>query len=132
MEYQNNMKVNELRIGNYLQIDSLTDGSNTIVDIDLFHLNEIGSIKYQYKPIPLTEEWFDLNLKCLDSDWDFEGFGSRIIIVHKIHKGIKLESCANNLVAFYLNGNLINIVDYVHQLQNLYFALTNEELTIKL
>ena len=45
----NDMKETDLRIGNYLQIDSLTDGSNTIVDIGLFHLNEIGSIKHQYK-----------------------------------------------------------------------------------
>lgn len=30
---------------------------------------------------------------------------------------------------FYINGKYINI-DYVHQLQNLYFALTNKELTL--
>jgi len=118
------MKANELRIGNYLQIDSLTDGSKTIVDIDLFHLNEIGSIKYQYKPIPLTEEWL---IKF--------GFFE------------KYKSCCNrwNILSFTLldnedrNGDLQGVfiydykleVSYVHQLQNLYFALTNEELTIK-
>ena len=120
------MEAKDLMIGNIIEYcgDYLT--ANT------YHIETIETgkepFKSRYKPIPLTEEWFDLNLNCLDSDWIFEGFGGRIIIRHKKLKGIVLESCANNQVAFFLNGNLISFLDYVHSLQNLYKALTGEEL----
>ena len=121
------MKSNELRIGNYLQIDSLTDGSNTIVDIDLFHLNEIGSIKYQYNPIPLTEEWlikfgFYISNRKGSTITDYvivkDNFGYFEVFCIDITKGLGFAGCKYK-------------IKHVHQLQNLYFALTNEELTIK-
>ena len=122
------MEAKDLMIGN------IVDTEDGVIQIVSFEHDKLHSSKgvYHYrqdvKPIPLTEEWFDLNLNCLDSDWIFEGFGGRIIIRHKKLKGIVLESCANNQVAFFLNGNLISFLDYVHSLQNLYKALTGEEL----
>ena len=71
--------------------------------------------------IPLTEEWL---LKF--------GFVQYLLIWR--YKGFTIASSLNN--GYGLTGYCIeNIFPinclYVHQLQNLYFALTNEELTIK-
>ena len=66
-------------------------------------------------PIPLTEEWL-------------VKFG--IIEANESHvKRIKIETDFGELM-FYIDNRLPQL-KYVHQLQNLYFALTNTELTIK-
>jgi hypothetical protein len=68
------------------------------------------------KPIPLTEEWL---LK----------FGFDKIDFQFIKNGIKLFPIRD----LYYRGNfpIKSDIKYVHQLQNLFFALTGEELTIK-
>src|SRR5690606_23732350 len=69
--------------------------------------------------IPLTEQWLiDLGLKRMpESEYTLDSYDLA---------GFKLWM---NKGKFLFNDK-INI-DYVHQLQNLYFALTGEELTIK-
>lgn len=116
------MKTNELRLNNYVleteQVVLLStnyDLFKCLVNVD----REIG-----YKPIPLTEEWL---LK----------FGFKKV-------GINFE--LNSIVIWYSSyekcfvWRFMNVgedadrkvrLDYLHQLQNLYFALTGEELTIK-
>jgi hypothetical protein len=87
----------------------------------------------QLEPIPLTEEWLlkfgfvkSINDKTLYKYLNFIYF--------------KLEKEFNNSKDYdYISANLrgtkagdfMCILYSVHQLQNLYFALTNEELTIK-
>ncbi len=118
------MKANELRIGNLITIDSLTDGSSNIVVCDTFHLIEMNNtIKYQYNPIPLTEEWlikfgFDYKIKSDYCKW--------YLWSKETQKGIELYEEDYG----YIFNEDVNI-KHVHQLQNLYFALTGEELTIK-
>jgi hypothetical protein len=73
----------------------------------------------EIKPIELTEEWL---LK----------FGFKQTFISKIHltfdKGsFHLLKRVNHIQIWYENID----VKYVHQLQNLYFALTNQELTIQ-
>ena len=116
------MKASELRIGNYI-LDN--DDNVNEVDSDLIHYidccdnNESG-----FEPIPLTEEW-------LVKFGVLEGFG--IGLYH-----ININDI--NILMIDLKGGFADIGDevtlkynikYVHQLQNLYFALTGEELTIK-
>jgi len=126
------MKTTELRIGNY--VNGIYDEGEFIAEVltvdsegcllDANGIYELTSLKV-IKPIPLTEEWL---IKF--------GFFE------------KYKSCCNrwNILSFTLldnedrNGDLQGVfiydykleVSYVHQLQNLYFALTNEELIIKL
>lgn len=107
------MKANELRIGNWY----LSFG------VDLKQVESItkDKILIDFHPIPLTEEWL---LKF--------GFDS--------HKSSK-ELLFGSLICLERQMNELFIVnpfdkhqykiDYVHQLQNLYFALTGEELEIK-
>ena len=106
------MRVEELRIGNYYSNGFL----EYVVDFNVFYDNDLH--KTTLHPIPLTEEWL---LK-----FGFE----------------KLEGWDDT---FFFQLNNVQITDYnvsgydydsfnirhVHQLQNLYFALTGEELKLK-
>lgn len=141
------MKANELRIGNYVTVDNEkyhpklksvvllvqaidynrdTENKNTH-SINLEHINQEENKYYEsyaqfikfINPIPLTEEWlvkFGFNNKGNKYTID----NSRIICHLKID--IKVSGSKYRL----------NHIKNVHQLQNLYFALTGEELTIEL
>lgn len=111
------MEANELRIGNYYlsygvdlkQVENLTKGK-TLID---FH------------PIPLTEEWL-LKFGFDKSDV----FDERGYLFSNYNLNINYYT--------YLDWDEDNKclekyphIKYVHQLQNLFYALTGEELTIK-
>jgi hypothetical protein len=108
------MKANELRIGNYV---------NDSIGLITIGLN--GNIKFAdaYHPIPLTEEWllkFGFNeVFMVDGVW---GYGIDGFIY------VNSGQIRFNGKAILLNENQLQ---HVNQLQNLYFALTGEELTIK-
>ena len=116
------MKATELRIGNYVKcyVKGITDRFDT-VQLNIYHLTDIcKQIKdYKYEPIPLTEEWL------LKFGFDSNGWKGEFI---KYAEGyIYLfgeESC------IFAQAYKIEI-KHVHQLQNLYFAFTGEELKIK-
>jgi hypothetical protein len=111
------MKANELRIGNWYDHNGIPTQvtPNTIEEV--WEAERIWC-----KAIPLTEEWllkfgFDKLPNCWDNDifhlseWDNYPM-NWCVVMNK-----------NNAV-------LILKLKYVHQLQNLYFALTGEELII--
>lgn len=112
------MKASELRIGN------LVYGYKTVWDVDSTDFCNIGVIE-TYKPIPLTEEWllkfgFELQPKKNDlNSWYY------------IEKG---KFSMNNARGFWSHSPIyledVVEIKYVHQLQNLYYALTGEELEI--
>lgn len=118
------MKKNELRIGNYV----LYENEEIQIDIDCFYWSVESSyaeLEYweQYKPIPITDEWL---LK----------FGFKVIKNYNNgligFKDFNLLGDENLYYYTYDNHNVIGVgLKYVHQLQNLYFALTGEELFIK-
>ena len=109
------MEAKELRIGN-LVYDNLggilkIKGINT--DSDLSHL----------KPIPLTEEWLiEFGFEEVSNEWFLDGFNFHLYLS-------KTGLVIRGLVIFSKNVSNLKI-NYVHQLQNLYYALTNEELKI--
>lgn len=85
-----------------------------------------------YKPIPLTEEWlvrlgFELQTDDEDEpdnlDKTFYTNGSEMQI--ETDGGIKILFSGMDFPEF------TNHIKHVHQLQNLYFALTGRELIIK-
>lgn len=109
------MKANELRIGNFVNL--ISDGHENEPDTFQWGIDdyEFYSDRMSFiKPIPLTEEWL---LKL--------GFGKD----GESPKRIKLD-CDFGVVEIWVNGRN-PLVKYVHQLQNLYFALTGEELTLQ-
>ena len=111
------MKANELRLGNYV----LDRGRVIICECHHFSMLE-SYYKDDFKPIPLTEEWL---LK-----FGFEPKGTEPIMFtngrYNYFPSSKYFGNTRN------NGGLIHSnVRHVHQLQNLYFALTGEELKIE-
>jgi len=107
------MKASELRTGNYYNQfgNILQVTGNTICDLEKAPQSQLWC-----KPIPLTEEWL---LKFgLYKDWIPSINSPWIFNIHD-------DSKSN--FAFKRGGIKI---EYVHQLQNLYFALTGEELLI--
>jgi hypothetical protein len=126
------MKANELRIGNYYYGDVLFPSEyNVITANDLVELDSDPLDDY-YQPLPLTEEWLiKFGFIKVGSEWKlFPCFEVQIIAFNEDnYNGVMFytRTIHTDYTPIYC-GNYIN---YVHQLQNLYFALTNEELTMK-
>ena len=109
------MKAKELRIGNYINA-WLIDGSWQVIKVDsgkkldFIYMQESNNI---YKPIPITEDWLvKLGFESNGSYYQIEGMN--------IWKLNDMYICDKNGTVLYT----------IHQLQNLYFALTRKELTI--
>ena len=140
------MKANELRIGNYVKgvSDNYTDRENKLGEY-IFPVAVIGKdfvkldigfdalesyenrpiISYllsDLKPIPLTEEW----LLKFGFELDYESHWS------STQEFLLLEQLGDSYIKL-CDGHFHDSIEmkFVHQLQNLYFALTGEELKIK-
>ena len=119
------MKAAELRIGNWMMGNKPFRLAPN--DIPLAYYTEKTTGEQRWKPIPLTEEWLvKLGFKLFNSDWyelqgvefvslDFR-ISTREVSIH-VNDQDEMPLC-------------IPTCKHVHQLQNLYFALTGEELTI--
>ena len=125
------LSVNELRIGNLVLYESV-EIVLSVSDLIVIDLANKQGYDHKYKPIPLTEEWLlkfgfkrerDLNW------WNVPKESS-----YKAHHLMKMQNAWTWFIDFDDTGDNTHLVsgfNYVHQLQNLYFALTGEELTIK-
>ena len=135
------MKANELRIGNRARIPCFTDFVEVELSID--NIKDFHKGLIEIKPIPLTEEWlikFGLynNLKL--------NYNKRQGVEYRFSK----KKLGTYIIKRYYNNSLYNMqfvyddkhnnipnehiwvnIKHVHQLQNLYFALSGKELTIK-
>ena len=117
------MNANELRLGNlvYYLIDQAMDESkswNEVSTIDVQDLECVERGDTNYTPIPLTEEWL---LKF--------GFVSNPYMDRYELDWLHIEC---NKTKGYLElwvERMPKAIESVHQLQNLYFALTNQELS---
>jgi hypothetical protein len=98
------MKENELRIGNWVL--SQTEGE---VQIENGWQIDEGE---EVEPIPLTEEWLNR------FDWG-----------NRKDKDLAVSFGLTSGTIHFVAGNYYVECYTVHQLQNLYFALTGEELT---
>ena len=115
------MKGNELRIGNYVYFKN---GLDTVVGTEMDYIMSNHTRRWEkknIKPIPITKEWllkfgFTQIYNCT---YEIEIDG------HVIEFDLRFRKMS---VYF---GDILLQLKYVHELQNLYFALTSEELTIK-
>jgi len=115
------MKANELRIGNYY----LNDGDVCKVTIHTFNDMEWEG-SYVGQPIPLTEEW----LVKLNFDLVIDYYLVTININKKYLIEINLKTGATRFRLYDTSFYGMDCL-YVHQLQNLYFALTGKELKLQ-
>ena len=113
------MKKNEVRHGNLV----IYGGHQTTIDEkEIIHFIRFPD---KYEPIPLTDEWLlkfgfeklDIDLYKIDNEYFILFFNETYYIADEDWQN-KKRIIGKGLI-------------YVHQLQNLYFALTGEELTIK-
>lgn len=115
------MKANELRIGNYhlYRIRDKFDERKEWDEVYTIDAQDLVLLsKYEnkdYKPVPLTEEWL-LNFGFVKTSLHYFKYNSIIITIE------------DNGFQCLLGFQCVNL-KYVHQLQNLYFALTDQELT---
>ncbi|QIG62322.1 hypothetical protein [Tenacibaculum phage JQ] len=126
------MKANELRVGNYVDVSYNIERIKSIEfdevneDYYVFFDNLCFSEEIQIlKPISLTQRLiFAAGFIIYDEDDDNN------TIYAKGFYYIKKKPFSNN---FFFVINKIDIkIEYLHELQNLYFALTKEELNVKL
>jgi hypothetical protein len=127
------MKATDLRIGNliyYRVVDRLDERKewfevSKIAAYDLTILQE--SLDYDYQPIPITEEWL-LRFGFVKGKFD-----NYVIVLDNEFSKISYWSNAKKIELSNTSGTTWGAVNcmYLHQLQNLYFALRGEELTIK-
>ena len=131
------MRAKELRIGNWVsfidehqneehhQITGIRQDldNKVMLDVDEFYQWEDIDL---FKPIPLTEEWLE-KFGFETSTWDdnssyrmpLDDRGEFTLVFWRLDKTFEIGDV-----------ELCNIL-YVHQLQNLYFALTSQELELK-
>tara|TARA_R110002073_G_scaffold334962_1_gene525763 strand:+ start:1010 stop:1375 length:366 start_codon:yes stop_codon:yes gene_type:complete len=120
------MKANELRLGNWVMFRNSETGlfENDLPIVDVQELLYIEDRTFDVEPIPITDEWLvKFGVKWIDET----GYGWIDGNYHFNAKKFK-----NGRIDIWINSNLVNNrkTKYVHQLQNLYFALTGEELKI--
>lgn len=115
------MDVRELRIGNFVSLFGLGE----TVEFPLTEPRFIRVLNGEYKvePIPLTEEWLIKFRFGGRPDFKWNGIVGIQIGDGKYY--LALKDLSNVLF------HSIVEIKYIHQLQNIYFALTGEELTIK-
>lgn len=116
------MKATELRIGNWVRfIDKKVQFqigciSHNEIEMGFVLLSEV-------EPIPLTEEWL------LKFGFKSNPYNDTYYLENIYFEGCKLVFECNKTRGFTeLWSDKFPLVENVHQLQNLYFALTGEEL----
>jgi hypothetical protein len=122
------IQANELRIGNWIKTpeqeekvyDNFFDTDEGVRFINDWNISVI-------KPIPLNEEWL---IKFGFGNYKPRIFSTKkvfyIVLDHARHIEIHKQS-----EFIWQYGHDQMEIKYVHQLQNLYYALCGEELTIK-
>ena len=129
------MKINELRVGNYLYLCGSTakvvgvreDGVYVVNDLNTSFKVDIADVR----PIPLTEVFFEKNgfirLDSLDYYDNYFTSEDMRIDVYESSKGWVVH--IDNIE---FSTAFCKRLNYVHELQNAYYVSTGEELEIKL
>lgn len=122
----------ELRIGNLIEyrISDRFDKRKewrevSEIDADDIHwLSKVMPEDEDFRPIPLTEEW----LLKLGFKKERERYFNTFIVLRFINNKVDVFNLGVSHDEEYLE--FLNSINYVHQLQNLHFALTQRELTV--
>lgn len=130
------MEAKELKIGNWvLAKGEMTEVSDILYDgINMNWNHELSAVDFYWKDIkgiPLIPEL----LAKAGFTKIKDGFMSPDIYERKYTRVLvttSFEIETDGLDSYWIEGNTILPIKHLHQLQNLYFALTGEELTINL
>lgn len=130
------MKPSVLRIGNLVDLGNriaymLEIGYSSCTVVDLEQTQDTMEEYSRLTPIPLTEEWLvKLGFYKDDvfADFCLKISNNRILGYDLINKTIHL----GQFTSFDFRDCYIGKFEYVHELQNLHFDLTKEELEFKI
>lgn len=114
------IQANELRIGNYGH--TLNNDNDQVVTRFVSISNGIGDI---VDPIPLTE---DILLKCGASLVTYQNEKINSFFINQF----RFQHEEQGYCLFGSEWTIGEPFNYLHQLQNLFFALTGEELNVEL
>ncbi len=126
--------VNELRINNYVyynneynELGVITEIKTSLIPkINYVGINNRVDIYYQTKhinPILLSEKWLlNFNFEKKENNWK---------VLDLIYFKFSWERLAGLTLTIDGNSIYLSNIKYIHQIQNLYFALSGEELTLK-
>lgn len=134
------MGIEELRIGNYVEYNGCTGvvyAVHSPMPCEDEHFRDIGIVELviggivtaridEIQPIPLTEE---LLLK-----FGFEElYRSDFVVRYEIpqYPYIEYKWTKSFEWNMFIYGNKVDNISFIHQLQNLYYSLTGQELEIK-
>lgn len=133
------IQANELRIGNLVVFNTNSKPFPITAD-GILEIHKLGNTEmpFNYEPVPLTEGWllkagfaprnehrgigaiYDYGHKGHEDDWKFS---KSVSFIHD-------KNDENDIYLHFLQHQTALKIKYLHQLQNLYFSLTGEELTI--
>jgi hypothetical protein len=122
------MKVNELRIGNWVNYEESpyqvwSEIRKNSVDLDDLKNKHVNAAAYdELQPIPLTEEWL-LKFGFVSNPYQDR--------YEKGHLHIECDKTKGELMLWIDKLPYAKLIKSVHELQNLYFALTGNELEVK-
>lgn len=152
----NMIKASELRIGNLVEapvvsiankngIQTIEHHGSAILKIGANNLMMIDNCEMDLKPIPITEKWLERFgfKKTGESSYEpnkpdereYEWYTPRVSTIYDI---LYLNgSCKNGYTLVVPYGEwgdrkfISKTINYIHELQNLWFSLSGEELTLK-
>jgi hypothetical protein len=116
------MNARELRIGNLVIWNGDPEETGLICPIDgedIDKMERSEAYSKEHLPIPLTEMWLN------KFEWE------RVKAYEFVFLNNNYFSIDSSGRLYYMDDYTAVDIQYVHQLQNLYFALTGEELIIK-
>lgn len=121
------MRASELRIGNLVEHPELGTSRVCVIQDNCYGVSnkktDDSRISYlKCKPIPLTEEWLLRFGFVKNETYSFKNISSGLELLNISDKYFR---------GFFRDAAIKADIQHLHQLQNLYFALTNQELTLK-
>jgi hypothetical protein len=135
------MKTSELRIGNFVNYieDNIRFSVTGIKQqmISAGNRNENCTLDIEaFEPIPLTEEWLiklGFSKQTDTSPYNYRIHKSKMFFYIRYGSfttdGGKTD--LNGFNGLFIANKFVRVIKYVHELQNLYFVLTGEELKLK-
>lgn len=124
------MNANELRVTNLVLYKNLVINPVIFIGYDSVELitpkgDTVMAKLDEIFPIVLTDEW----LVKMGWEWDifYQGyFGYNYVVNSNYREGYRVHYCKTR------NDFIVENIQYVHQLQNLIYALTDNEIIINL
>jgi len=135
------MKIQDLRLGNYIELRYENEGYCEVISIDKNGCIDVeypdGEIIYDreckfenHEPIPLTEEWL-LKFGFIKHHHDYiNSMENLVLMLREIETNEWIYKLYPIELGTAQQPKAVNIKS-IHQLQNLYFALTSEDLVLK-